>query len=108
MEKFALFATLEAKTGKEEEVEMFLKSALPVVEGEQGTITWYALKLSANKFAIFDTFTTEEGRNTHLAGEVAKLLMEKAPELFASGPDIQKIDILAVKEKQFIEPLIHD
>lgn len=108
MVKFAIFATIESKPGKAAEVEMFLRSALPLVEGESDTISWYALKLSENQFGIFDTFITEEGRNTHLAGEVAKLLMDKAPELFASGPDIKKIEILAVKENQLIEPLIHD
>lgn len=108
MVKFAIFATMESKPGKADEVEILLKSALPLVEGESDTISWYALKLGENKFGIFDTFTNEDGRNAHLAGEVAKLLMDKAPELFVSGPDIQQIEVLAVKENQLIEPLIHD
>ena len=42
MLKFALYAHLKPKAGKEATVEAFLKSALPMAEGEKGTITWYA------------------------------------------------------------------
>ena len=100
MIKYALLATLEAKSGKENEVEEFLKSALPLVEAEPNTISWYAFKMDANKFGIFDTFTNDEGRQAHLAGEVAKALMAKAPELFASDPQIQQVDVIALKEMQ--------
>ena len=40
--KLALIAKLEAKPGKETEVENFLKGALPLVEDEPGTIAWFA------------------------------------------------------------------
>ena len=103
MIKFALLVTLEAKSGKEQEVEAFLKSALPLVEAEQNTITWYALKLGANKFGIFDTFPNEDGRKSHLAGEVAKALMKNAPDLFASDPQIQQVDVIAVKNSMVKE-----
>lgn len=105
MIKYALLVTLEAKSGKENQVEEFLKSALPLVEAEPNTITWYALRLSANKFGIFDTFSNEEGRKAHLAGEVAKALMKKAPDLFAKDPQIQQVDVLAVKETALKESL---
>ncbi len=108
MVKFGILALLEAKPGKTEEVEILLKSALALVENEKGTISWYLVKLSENNFGIFDTFLTEEGREAHLSGEVAQLLMSRAPELFVSAPQIQKAHILAVKEYQIVEPLIHD
>ena len=44
MVKFALLARLEAKPGKEKEVENFLKSALPMAQEEKDTIEWFALK----------------------------------------------------------------
>jgi quinol monooxygenase YgiN len=97
MDKFALFALLEAKPGKEEEVESFLKSAQPLAENESGTTTWYALKLGPAKFGIFDTFKDEEGRNAHLGGEIAKALFAKADDLFAKPPQVEKLDILAAK-----------
>ena len=45
MDKFALLALLEAKPGKEKELEEFLKSAQPLAVREPGTTTWYAVKL---------------------------------------------------------------
>jgi quinol monooxygenase YgiN len=89
--------TLEAKIGKEHEVAAFLQSALPLVEAEPGTVSWFAIRVSSTTFAIFDVFNDEAGRDTHLAGEVAKALMAKAPELFAQPPKIGKVDVLAAK-----------
>ena len=93
----AIWAEMEAKPGKEAEVEAFLKSARPLVEHEPETTTWFAVKLSESKFGIFDTFTGESGRQAHLSGEVAKGLMAKAEELFIGPPAIQQIQILAEK-----------
>ncbi len=97
MTKLALYVQLDAKPGKEKEVEDFLRSALPLVEGEPGTTTWFAMKMGPTAFGIFDTFANEGDREAHLSGAVAKALMAKAPELFATPPGIHKIDILANK-----------
>jgi quinol monooxygenase YgiN len=97
MEKFALLARLEAKPGKEQEVADFIKSALPLAQAETETISWYALQIGTSTFGIFDTFTDESGRDSHLGGEIAKALMAKAPELLATGPVIEKVDLLAIK-----------
>ncbi len=97
MVKFALLVILEAKPGKEEAVENFLRSGLAIVEEEPDTMTWYALKLSATKFGIFDTFSHEEGRKAHLAGRVAEALMKHAPDLLAKEPTIEFVDVLAAK-----------
>ena len=97
MTNLALFVRLEAKKGKEAEVEKFLKSAQTIVENEPATISWYALRMGPSTFGIFDTFTDEKGRQAHLAGEVAKKLMAKAPDLFSANPTIEKVEILAVK-----------
>ncbi|MFC5864091.1 putative quinol monooxygenase [Acidicapsa dinghuensis] len=97
MEKFTLLARLEAKPGKEKELENFLKSALPLAQAEEGTIGWYALKIAPNVFGIFDTFADEEARQAHLNGEIAKALIAKADELLAIPPNIEKVEILASK-----------
>jgi quinol monooxygenase YgiN len=99
MIKLALLAKLEAKAGKEKEVEEFLKTGADLALDEPKTISWYAFRLGPSTFGIFDTFEEEDGRQAHLTGEIAKALMQKAPELFASAPDIQKADVLAVKNK---------
>jgi quinol monooxygenase YgiN len=97
MDKLALFAMLEARAGKEAEVEQFLKSAQPMAEQESGTTTWYALRLGPAKFGIFDTFRDEQGRDAHLTGAIAKALFARAEELFAKPPHVEKIEILAAK-----------
>ena len=63
MSKLALYVPLEAKPGKEKEVAEFLKSALPLVDAEPGTISWYAIQNSPSSFAIFDSFNDEAGRD---------------------------------------------
>lgn len=95
--KVALWVYLEAKPGKEKDVEKFLHDGLAVVQGEPATRTWYAIKLGPSTFGIFDTFADESGRQAHLSGKVAAALKEKASELFAKPPTIDKIDILAAK-----------
>jgi quinol monooxygenase YgiN len=97
MAKLAIWAYLEAKPGKEKEVENFLKSAQPLAVQEKGTITWYAVKIGPSTFGIFDTFADESGRDAHLTGEIAKALFAKAAELFAQEPKVHKIDLLAAK-----------
>ena len=97
MEKLGVLAVLDAKPGKEQEVERFLKSALPMAEGERETVRWYALKLGPSKFGIFDTFADQQGRDAHLSGEIAKALFARAEELFASPPTIDQPEILAAK-----------
>ena len=93
----ALLARLEAKPGKEAEVERFLKVGLEMVQREPGTSLWFGLRLSATTFGIFDTFANEAARQAHLSGEVAKALMAKAPDLFVQSPSIEKAEILAAK-----------
>ena len=92
-----LLQRLEAKPGKEQEVADFIKSALPLAEQEEKTVSWYGLQLGPSTLGIFDTFESEEGRMAHLGGPIAKALMAKASELLAKEPVIEKVDLLAVK-----------
>ena len=98
MDKLAVWGYMEAKPGKEKEVEEFLKSALPLAQAETGTTTWYALKIGPSQYGIFDTFSDEGARQAHLSGEIAKALFAKADDLFAKPPDLDTtIEILAAK-----------
>jgi quinol monooxygenase YgiN len=92
-----LLVTLEAKPGKEDNLAGFLAGALPLVEQEPQTIAWFAARLSQTRFAIFDAFPDDTGRDKHLAGQVAAALMKQAPELLAQAPEIQSAEILAAK-----------
>jgi len=99
MVKLALLARVEAKPGKEEAVAEFLRSALPLAEGEPGTVSWFAFRIGSSTFGIFDTFNDEAGRQAHLSGPIAAALMAKASELLAKPPVIEQLDLLAAKTK---------
>jgi quinol monooxygenase YgiN len=98
MAKFALYAELKAKPGKEAEVEAFLKQGAEMAKKESGTVHWYGFKEDkGGVFGIFDTFNDEAGRDAHLNGEIAKALMAKAGELFSETPKIHKIGLIGEK-----------
>src|SRR5215510_13936611 len=93
----ALLVRLEAKPGKEAEVEDFLNSGLAVVQEEPDTTAWFAIRMDQSTFGIFDVFPDESGRQAHLTGRVAAALMANAPELLAQPPVIEKVDVIASK-----------
>ena len=97
MVNVALHVVLKAKPGKEKDVEAFLKGGLAIVNEEPATVAWFAIRIDASTFGIFDAFPDEAGRQAHLSGRVAAALMAKAPELLASPPTIKKVDVLAAK-----------
>ena len=94
----ALFVRIEAKEGKEDEVEDFLRSAREAVMEEEGTVDWYAVKFGARDFAIFDTFGSEKDRLAHLAGKVGRALIAHGPTLLSAMPEIEHAEVLACKE----------
>jgi quinol monooxygenase YgiN len=97
MIKFALFARLEAKAGKEAAVAAFLEQGLAMAREENTTPIWFALRLSPTTFGIFDAFHDETGRQAHLSGPIAQALMANAAELLAVPPTIERIDVLGLK-----------
>ena len=99
MIRTALFVRLEAKPGKEQELADFLAAGLEMARQEATTPIWFALKLSPTTFAIFDAFASEEDRQVHLQGDIAKALMAHADELLASPPSIEAIDVLGMKNQ---------
>jgi len=92
-----LCVRLTAVSGKEHEVATFLEAALPRVEAEPETTAWFAARINDSSFLIFDVFPTESGREQHLAGPVARALAERAADLFAAAPVIERIELLATK-----------
>jgi quinol monooxygenase YgiN len=93
----ALFARLEAKAGKENEVAKFLETGLSLANQETTTPIWFALRLGPRTFGVFDAFRDENGRQAHLGGPIAKALMAQAPELFSQPPAIERIEVLGAK-----------
>ena len=95
--KLALFARLEAKPGKEKEVEDFLRQGLALAHQEATTLLWFALRVGPTTFAIFDAFGNEDARQRHLNGPIAQALMAQAPTLFAAPPAIESLEVLGAK-----------
>ena len=56
---------------------------MELVQNEPATTAWFALRLGASTFGIFDVFPDEAGRQAHLSGKLAAALMESIPELLS-------------------------
>ena len=92
-----ILALLEAKAGKGDELAAFLKAGRELAVAEQGTVTWYAFKISDTSYGIFDTFATGDARTAHINGQIPAALAEVSADLLARAPDIQPVSLLAVK-----------
>jgi quinol monooxygenase YgiN len=96
--KLALFARLEAKPGKEDDVAKLLEAGLAMAKQEPTTTLWFAVRLGPSTFGVFDAFADEHGRQTHLNGPIAQALIAKAPELFTGPPAIEPLEVLGSKQ----------
>jgi quinol monooxygenase YgiN len=92
-----LLATLNAKSGREDDLASFLKNALPLAQDEDDTIAWFAIKINSATYGIFDVFPGPEGRQSHLDGPIAAALMDNADDLLRSPPALKPIVVLAAQ-----------
>lgn len=93
----ALWVRLEAKPGREADLEAFLHAGAALVDAEPETLVWFAVRLAPSTFGIFDAFADEAGRSAHLTGRVAAALGEHASSLLAAAPVLEHLDVLAAK-----------
>ena len=92
-----ILAMLEAKPGKGGELEAFLRAGRELAVAEEGTVSWYAFKISDTSYGIFDTFATDDARTAHINGQIPAALARVSADLLASEPDIRPVDVVAVK-----------
>lgn len=79
---------IKANPGKEEALAGFLSGAAEKVQAtEPGTLLWYAIRIDASRFAIFDVFANEDAKSAHFAGKVAAALKAGSDELVFGGWD---------------------
>jgi quinol monooxygenase YgiN len=92
-----LFVRLEAKPGREGEVEQHLKSALATILAEPDTTAWLAIRLGPTSFAVVDAFPHEAGRQFHLEAGKIRVGDNTMMDLLAEPPTFTHTDILAAK-----------
>jgi quinol monooxygenase YgiN len=92
-----ILALLEAKAGKGDELAAFLKAGRDLAVAEEGTVTWYAFKISDTSYGIFDTFATDDARTAHINGQIPAALAEVSADLLLRAPEIRPVNVLAVK-----------
>jgi quinol monooxygenase YgiN len=93
----ALWVRLEARPGREADLEAFLRAGAALAEAEPETLVWFALRVAPSTFAIFDAFADEAGRGAHLMGGVSAALGEQASKLLATPPVLERLDVVAAK-----------
>ncbi|RAG81274.1 antibiotic biosynthesis monooxygenase [Streptacidiphilus pinicola] len=92
--RLGLLARIDARPENADKVERMLTDAVDLARQEEGTVTWFAFRLGAASFGIFDTFADEQGRTDHLNGRIAAALGDSVA-LLATAPTIEQVDILA-------------
>ena len=93
----ALHIRLDAKPGREADVERLLVDILACVQAEPTTAPWFGVRLSKRVYGIFETFADEAGRDIHLGGKGAALLMERSNAILAAPATIELLDVLQSK-----------
>ncbi len=53
--KLGILALLEARDGQGDQLSAFLEAGREIAVAEQGTVTWYAFKISDTSYGILDT-----------------------------------------------------
>jgi predicted SnoaL-like aldol condensation-catalyzing enzyme len=92
-----LLVTIEAKPGREADIEAMLKLGRAEVEQEPDTIAWLAIRLGPTTFAVADVFPDEAGRQFHLDNGRDRLTTGPLPELLAAPPSFTYTDVVAAK-----------
>lgn len=93
----ALHIRLQARPGREDEVEQLLWDIFDCVERETGTTPWFGTRRDHSTFEIFEAFPNELGRQSHLFGEGAKILKKRSRALLAEPAHIELLDVLMSK-----------
>lgn len=98
MAKLAIWATMQAKPGKETEAGSFLVEACRrITADEPGTTSFFAIDLGEGRFAIFNAMANEEAFATHVGGEIAAWTQEMNGELFTGPYEITRGEVIAFK-----------
>ena len=94
----AVWATMQARAGREDDARAFLEEACRrITDGEPDTTSFHALDLGEGRFAILNTFRDEAAFLTHVQGPTAAWVQAQNPELFTEPYAITGASVFAVK-----------
>ena len=98
MDAFSVWATMQARRGREADARAFLREATRrITDGEPGTTSFHALDLGEGRFAIFNTFANQAALEAHVGGETAAWVMAMNEELFTAHYEIARGRLFAQK-----------
>jgi quinol monooxygenase YgiN len=93
-------AVMEAKPGKEQEMEKALLAMVPTTQSEEGTLTYVLHRALGNpgKFFFYEKYVDEAALTLHSGTpQLAELFVTLGP-LLAGDPVIEMFEVLAAKE----------
>lgn len=95
----AFYIHIEARPGKEAEVERMLRDIYGCVLDEPATGPWFGVRYSATTFGIFEAFPNIAGRDAHVAGGGGDIFRDKGRmnEILACPAHVYRMDVLLNK-----------
>ena len=101
MDQLAVWATMEAKPGKEREVEEHLRQSRSLIAEETGTTTFFALRIGPSTYGVFTTFADIEALEAHENGVVRSDAHRATMRtLFAGPPVMMRSTILDAETRE--------
>jgi hypothetical protein len=92
----ALFVRLDARTGREDEVEALLRSIQPLVGATEPVRCWFALQMAPQVYGLFSTFDSEADREAYLQ-VLSQVWAERTSELLSRPPVTEKVEVLVAQ-----------
>lgn len=98
----AVVAVMNAKTGKEDEMEKALRDIMPKVESEEGTLAYvmHRMKKKPQKFLMYEKYRDKEALSYHSSTPYFAELFGKIAPIMDGDPVIEVYEVLSsIKEK---------
>jgi quinol monooxygenase YgiN len=89
-----LVLRFKAKPGREEEIAQLLREAKAGIEGEAGTIAWFAVRYDTQYYGLFSLFQDNTHRFAHVTGKLQRELAKNAFTLLGGMPEMHFVDVM--------------
>ena len=97
-----VIATIQAKAGKEQEMEDLFKGVIPQVDTESGTLRYvlHRVKKEQGKFLMYEMYRDKEARKAHGETPYFVTLFTNILPLIDGNPSIETFEVIAsIKDK---------